>query len=88
MSETFMTYFADQANDVLGAVLDQTSDCIKLISLEGEIEYVNHNGLRALGLADGSQLVGRQWAEIWPEAGRARVLNAVSRGRRGQTDRF
>ena len=88
MNDTFMAQFADQANDVLGAVLDQTADCIKLVSLEGDVEYVNQNGLRALGLTDSDSIVGKPWVEMWPADGRPRVEQAISRGRRGQNDRF
>ena len=88
MNDTFMAQFADQANDVLGAVLDQTADCIKLVSLEGDIEYINSNGLKALGFESSSDLIGRSWAELWPVGGRARVDQAISRARRGQRDRF
>ncbi|QPC98273.1 PAS domain-containing protein [Qipengyuania soli] len=88
MSETFMAQFAQEADDVLGAILDQTADCIKLLSVEGDIEYVNRNGLRALGLSSSDELVGRRWDEIWPVDGRARVIEAVNRAGRGQNDRF
>lgn len=88
MSETFLERFAHQANDVLGAVLDQTADCIKLVSLDGEIEFVNANGARALGLADGAEITGKPWAELWPQESQGRVRQAISRASRGQTDRF
>lgn len=88
MSETFLERFAHQANDVLGAVLDQTADCIKLVSLDGEIEFVNANGARALGLEDGAEIIGKPWAELWPQESQGRVRQAISRASRGQTDRF
>lgn len=88
MSETIMAQFAEQANDVLSAVLDQTADCIKLVSMDGEIEYVNGNGLRALGFANSTEILGRRWVELWPEDGRARVEQSISKASRGQSDRF
>lgn len=88
MPQRFMTQFADQADDVLRAILDQSAECIKLVNLAGEIEYVNPNGLTALSAPGYDDLIGRDWVELWPEDGRQRVRTALDRARRGQKDRF
>lgn len=88
MPERFMTLFATQANDVLRAILDQSVDCIKLINLQGELEYVNPNGLKALGVDNYDDLIGRKWVDMWPDGSRARVAQALDRAVRGQQDRF
>ena len=88
MPQLFMQNFAKQANDVLRAILDQSTDCIKLVNLAGEIEYLNPNGLRALGIDSLDRVAGRPWSSVWPEANRDRVELALDRARRGQLDRF
>ena len=80
--------FAGQTGEVLGAILAQSLDCIKLVNLDGEIEYVNPNGLRALGVGDFAELVGKRWPELWPAEARERVVSALDVAKRGQNDRF
>lgn len=88
MADIFMTRFAEQANDVLRGILDQTVECIMLVNLDGELEYVNPNGLEALGFADFSGIGERRWSDFWPEDRQARAETAFDRARRGQQDRF
>ena len=88
MVATHLDRFAGQTSEVLGAILAQSLDCIKLINLDGEIEYVNPNGLKALGVGDFSELVGKRWPELWPAETRERISSALDLAARGQTDRF
>lgn len=88
MAAIFLDRLAGQTSEVLGAILAQSLDCIKLVNLDGEIEYVNPNGLKALGVEDFSQLSGRPWSELWPDEARERVASALGLAWRGQNDRF
>lgn len=88
MQDTLIRKFAGQANDVLSAILGQSPDCIKLVNLDGEIEYVNPNGLRVLGVTAFDQIIGKSWVELWPSEAQERVAEALDKARRGQHDRF
>ncbi|KTT47739.1 histidine kinase, partial [Pseudomonas oryzihabitans] len=48
-------------------------DCIKLIDLEGRLEYMNPGGLMVMEIDDFIPFQGRHWAELWPEEQRHEV---------------
>ena len=72
----------------LASVLDQSVDCVKLIGLNGEIEYMNPNGLCAMEIDDLDTIRGRLWAELWPEEARAAVLSSYERATTLEPVRF
>ncbi|MBV9930632.1 MAG: EAL domain-containing protein [Alphaproteobacteria bacterium] len=82
------------AEDLAGAgalfdsILAASVDCIKILSVDGRIELMNGPGLCAMEIDDFDQLVGQEWAALWPVAGRALVRNAVARARAGAAVRF
>ena len=88
MTDLIMTEFADQANDILRGILDQTAECIMLVNLEGELEYINPNGLRVLGFDNLADIRDRRWIDFWPVERRVQALAAFDRACRGQQDRF
>ncbi|GAC1036525.1 hypothetical protein thsps117_12820 [Pseudomonas sp. No.117] len=63
-------------------------DCIKLIDLEGRLEYMNPGGLVVMEIDDFIPFQGRPWAELWPEAQRHEVLGAIEAARQGGIGRF
>ncbi|MCB2015405.1 MAG: PAS domain-containing protein [Sphingobium sp.] len=54
----------------LANVLTQSSDCVKLISTNGKILWMNPNGLCAMEIDDFCQIDGKDWSSLWPEAQR------------------
>lgn len=52
--------------ELLPALLDQSLDCIKLISRDGCVQYMNRNGLCAMEIDDFSTVVGQRWPDLWP----------------------
>lgn len=70
------------------AILTQSRDCIKLVNLDGELEYVNQNGLDALGFTEPAELIGENWRNLWPEENRVHIDAAIGAARRGQSTRF
>ncbi|MXS20213.1 hybrid sensor histidine kinase/response regulator [Pseudomonas oryzihabitans] len=63
-------------------------DCIKLIDLEGRLEYMNPGGLMVMEIDDFIPFQGRLWAELWPEGQRHEVLAAIEAARHGGIGRF
>lgn len=83
-----MTRMTGKPDNVLAAILDQSQDCIKLVSTGGELEYMNANGQRAMGIADFDSVGGQLWWSLWPEESRDRVERAVHQACLGHTTRF
>ena len=88
MPTTTIRQLAAESDLLLAAILDQSQDCIKLLNPSGEIEYMNENGRRALAIEDFAEVVGKQWATLWPEDARHHIETSVDKARRGQQSRF
>ena len=88
MASGFLTSFADESQVVLAAILDQSQDCILLLSAEGDLEYMNKNAREALEVEDFGDVSGRSWAELWPEDARKDFLDSHHKALRGQRSRF
>ena len=74
--------------ETLAAVLDQSIDCVKLISPDGSIRWVNGNGLCAMEIDDFATVKGRQWADIWPDEAKQAIDMSLGVAKGGQHARF
>ena len=83
-----MTSFADESQVVLAAILDQSQDCILLLSPDGDLEYMNKNARTALGVGDFEQFAGSPWIELWPEDTRKTFTDSHAKALRGHRSRF
>ena len=88
MNADFNQRFEHESNDVLDAILAHSRDCIKLLSLDGELEYLSQSGKAALGVADTREVLGRKWCDFWPEAMRDALDAAIGSARQGSSARF
>ena len=80
--------FGTATGEVLAAILDQSADCIKVIGLNGTVDYMNRNGQCAMEIDDFCMVAGQQWHELWPEETRSAIVDALARARDGQTSRL
>ncbi len=69
--------FGSTSTELLPTLLDQSLDCVKLISREGVVQYMNRNGLCAMEIDDLASVVGQRWSDLWPEEGRALIEKAL-----------
>lgn len=65
----------DQA--MLRYVLDQSRDCIKILSPNGRVEYINSEGQCALNISDFSKVCGAHWPDLWPDESRPIIEEAL-----------
>lgn len=72
----------------LASVLDQSMDCVKLVGLNGEVQYMNANGMRAMEIDSFSMIRGKAWADLWPEEARATIRASYGSAANGETVRF
>ena len=73
---------------MLLAAMESSQDCVKLVSLDGLLLYMNPGGCQLMELASDKLVLGRGWADLWPESLRPRLEAAVARGKSNSTDRF
>ena len=50
----------------LAAVMEQSSDCVKLLDREGKLLWMNPNGQCAMEVEDFSAIEGCTWETLWP----------------------
>lgn len=72
----------------LASVLDQSVDCVKLIGLDGNLQWMNGNGMCAMEIDDFAAVDGRAWVDFWPDDVRPKILAAYPTAASGQTVRF
>jgi PAS domain S-box-containing protein len=69
-------------------VLETTTDCIKVLDLDGRLEFMNTGGQRVMEVDDFSRLAGCPWAEFWQGDERGKVSDAIAAAKSGRTTRF
>lgn len=72
----------------LASVLDQSVDCVKLVGLDGAVEYMNINGLCAMEIDDFRKIAGKPWVDLWPDEARQKILESYPRALAGEAVRF
>ena len=70
------------------ALLEQSEDCVKLISLSGHLEYINCGGLHAMQIDCASDVLGKVWWELWPGESRSYVHREFSYATGGTPRQF
>lgn len=72
-------------------LIEGSSDCVKLLDLEGRLLYMNRAGAELLDLCGPQDLIGRPWLALWEGEHQAAAREAVNRakvGRRGSFEGF
>ena len=68
-------------------ILAASPDCVKVLSAEGRLEYMNERGAEMNQLGSLQDVLGQQFAELWPEAERSKIRDAVRRAAAGEIAR-
>ena len=77
-----------ESEELTRRILESSSDCIKLLDLDGRLLYVNEGGLCILEIDDFSVIHNADWIALWPEASHSDIEAAVSIAKSGQTGSF
>lgn len=75
-------------DDVLRGVLAGCGDCIKILDLEGRLQFMSEGGKRVMEVEDFGKLKGCPWPDLWAGAGNADAKRAVEIAKAGATARF
>lgn len=73
---------------MLTCVLDASPDCIKVLSLDGSLVFMNENGKSAMQIDDLADVLGAEWGAFWAEEYRPMVVHAVKSAAEGRPSRF
>lgn len=72
----------------LRSVLAASSDCVKVLTMTGELMYMNDGGREIMEVPEGTVLLGCPWLDFWKEAGRADALRAIAEAQDGRSCSF
>ena len=75
-------------DDLLRGVLAGCGDCIKVLDLDGRLQFMSDGGKRVMEVDDFSALKGCPWIEFWAGDGNAQAAAAVDAAKAGKTSRF
>lgn len=80
--------FETFSHQTLATLLDQSLDCIKLIGVDGTVQFMNRNGRCAMEVDDFRAIAGRPWPDLWPDESRPLVVAALEQAELGGQVRF
>ncbi|MBI4780857.1 MAG: PAS domain S-box protein [Oscillatoriophycideae cyanobacterium NC_groundwater_1537_Pr4_S-0.65um_50_18] len=69
-------------------ILESSSDCIKLLTLNGQLLYMNPGGLCMMEIDDIRPYISADWASLWQEEMRETVEAAIATAQTGELTRF
>jgi two-component sensor histidine kinase len=75
-------------DDVLRSVLAGCGDCIKILDLEGRLQFMSEGGKRVMEVEDFGKLKGCPWPDFWTGEGNANAKRAVEQAIAGGIGNF
>jgi PAS domain S-box-containing protein len=69
-------------------IIEGSVDGVKVLDLEGRIQYMSPPGQRALEIEDEDQFLGRHWVSFWKEDDRPKAEAALAAARSGGVGYF
>lgn len=75
-------------SDVLRSVLAGCGDCIKILDLDGRLQFMSEGGKRVMEVEDFGKLKGCPWPDFWAGQGNTDAKQAVATAVAGGSARF
>ena len=75
-------------DDILRGVMAGCGDCIKILDLDGRLQFMSEGGKRVMEVDDFGKLKGQAWSDVWAGGGNAEAGLAVEKARSGVVARF
>ncbi len=69
-------------------VLESSPDCLKVLDIEGRIQYMNFNGLCQMEIDDFSTIKNKNWWTLWGTENEALVKASIDKALTGTTAKF
>ena len=63
-------------------------DCIKVLDLNGRLQFMNEGGMQALEICDLAPVLNSSWVDFWEGADREAARSAVESAAKGDVGRF
>ena len=70
------------------SVVEASQDCMRVLSADGRVEYMNARGQALLEIDDFAENRGAYWPDMWPPESRRRVEDALGEALAGRVSSF
>jgi formate hydrogenlyase transcriptional activator len=77
-----------EAEEFATRLIACSRDCIKVLDLEGRLQWMNEGGMQALEICELAPFQNASWIDFWEGADRAAAKAAVESAAQGETGRF
>lgn len=84
-------FVEDAALPMLGTMMslfESSDDCVKIIGADGRLASMNCNGRVAMEIDDFRDVMGLEWATLWPEDSRQQIRDSLAQALSGQVSRI
>lgn len=77
-----------ESEELKQSILESSKDCIKVLTLNSEIVYVNTGGLRLLEVDDPTLMLNARWLDFWQGEDHENAKSAIAAAKAGNTGQF
>lgn len=77
-----------KSEELKNRILESSSDCIKLIDLEGKLVYMNAGGMCLMEIEEIESVIGQTWACFWDEEKQLEINKAIAKAKSGSIGKF
>lgn len=84
----FSLQSAASSLETLSAILEQSHDCIKIIGINGSLDFMNRNGQKAMQVDNFAGIAGQHWADLWPQEAAPAIRHAIAKAQSGEATNF
>jgi two-component system CheB/CheR fusion protein len=77
-----------RSNSFNKSIVDNSSDCIKMLDLGGRLQYMSAAGQAMLGISDLGKYLNMPYEEFWKGSDREAVIQVIQKAREGQAGSF
>ncbi len=72
----------------LAGVLGSSTDCIKVLDLDGRLTFMSEGGKKVMEVSDFNAIAGCPWPDFWAGVGNAEAVAAIAAARLGRSSSF
>jgi PAS domain S-box-containing protein len=72
----------------MASVLASSTDCIKVLDLEGRLTFMTDGGQRVMEVSDFGAIIGCPWPDFWAGIGNDKAVAAIDAARNGEARSF
>lgn len=77
-----------KSEQFLRSVLQATPDCIKVLNLDGHLEYISDGGRLIMEIPRDHDVTGTSWSDLWADAKKPGIAKAIKLAGEGQPSGF